>query len=272
MGIGGVIIAVTFDNDGPAIAVNECYQRFFTRGQAEVVLRVHYQDLPRPKLEEKSFDAETAWKMFRSNNEYVLQIPSAMAILKSDFTSGEIFIKAKDTRTSFPLGYPLGEIILMSLLARGRGMMVHACGVKDDKKGWLFVGTSRAGKSTTANLWEKEKDSAVLSDDRIIIRSSEGKFWMYGTPWHGEARACSPERALLERVFFLKHAKRNTMKSMSPIEIVSRLIISSFPTFWDKKGMEFTLKFCAELAQRVPCYELGFVPDKSAIDFVRSNG
>lgn len=57
---------------------------------------------------------------------------------------------------------------------------------------------------------------------------------------------------------------------MSPIDATSRMIVRSFPTFWDKKGMEFTLGFIDELVTEVPCYELGFVPDKTVIDLVKN--
>jgi hypothetical protein len=35
--------------------------------------------------------------------------------------------------------------------------------------------------------------------------------------------------------------------------------------------MEFTMDLFAELAASVPCYQLGFKPDRSAIDFVLMN-
>ena len=270
LGVGGIIISATADIDAPAIPLNDTYRPFLSNGHPEVTLHIRYGDLPRRTQEEKFFDTKTTWKMFRSGGKYVLKISSMMAVLKPDFKSGDIFIKTKNVRTTFPLCYPLGEIILINLLAKGRGIMLHACGVKDSKKGCLFVGSSQAGKSTTANLWKKEKDATILSDDRIIVRKMENRFWIYGTPWHGNAKVSSPKRAPLGKIFFLKHAKRNSIKKIDLIEAISRLIVCSFPTFWDKEGMEFTLKFCAELAKRVSCYELGFVPDESILNFIRN--
>ena len=148
-------------------------------------------------------------------------------------------------------------------------MMVHSCGISDKGRGLLFAGSSQSGKRTMANLWKKEKDTAALSDDRIIVRKMKKKFWIYGTPWHGDAKVCLKEKAPLEKIFFLKHTKNNIIKKVGPADAVSRLIICSFLPFWDKKGMEFTLKFCAELVENVPCYELGFVPDEHVLDFVR---
>jgi len=47
------------------------------------------------------------------------------------------------------------------------------------------------------------------------------------------------------------------------------LLVRCFPPLWDAEGMRFTLDFCAHLVGEVPCYELGFVPDGSVVDFVR---
>jgi hypothetical protein len=38
---------------------------------------------------------------------------------------------------------------------------------------------------------------------------------------------------------------------------------------WDETGMQFTLDFCAQLVETVPCYELGFVPHKDVLELVR---
>jgi len=73
----------------------------------------------------------------------------------------------------------------------------------------------------------------------------------------------------LERVFIIQHADENRAVPLIPLDATSRLLVRSFPTFWDQKGMTFTLEFLSQLSQAVPCYELGFVPDESVVDFVR---
>jgi len=256
---------------------NALYHLFLTEGDSEVILRFRHDSAfqgDKNLLGEILFDTQPNWRLCYSNKKYIFQTRDRTAILTPDFTSGEIYI-TKNPR-SFPFTYPLDEVLMINLLAQERGVMVHSCGVSSKGQGLLFTGTSRAGKSTIANLWKSQiangrlqnEEVSILSDDRIIIRKMDGQFWMYGTPWHGDAKVCSPEKAPLERIFFLKHAKENTVKKIKPLEAASRLIVCSFPTFWDKKGMEFTLEFCAELAQKVPCYELGFVPDESVLDFV----
>ena len=69
----------------------------------------------------------------------------------------------------FPLEYPLDELAMMHRLALGEGVEVHALGLADeDGSGYLFLGHSGAGKSTTARLWKEQPGVRLLSDDRII--------------------------------------------------------------------------------------------------------
>lgn len=246
------------------------YSLFLAKGRPEVILRFQYDsDYHRDKnlLGKVLFDTQPNWRLCYSNKRYFLEARDRAMVLSPDFTFGEVHV-TRD-RNYFPFTYPLDEVLMINLLGRKRGILVHACGVKKNNGGGLlFAGASGAGKSTITHFWKKGKDTTILSDDRIIIRNMDSKFWIYGTPWHGDAKACSTERASLKKLFFLKHAKNNSIRKIEPLDAASRLIVCSFPAFWDKQGMKFTLKFCAKLAQDIPCYELGFVPDKSILDFL----
>jgi hypothetical protein len=158
---------------------------------------------------------------------------------------------------------------MIGLLCKGRGVLLHACGVAHDGQGLVFAGTSGAGKSTLARLWADQKDVEVLSDDRVIVREQGGRFMVYGTPFHGDARLASPEGVPLERIYLIDHAPKNRLAPLDPLDAASRLLVRSFPTFWDAEGMAFTTGLLGKLAQRVPCHELGFAPDGRIVDFVR---
>jgi hypothetical protein len=266
--IGGIVISVASNNNLNLEADDE-RQAFITSERPEVILQVHRGILPGYKSERVLFDPGVGWTLHQTNSGYVLRDYHTVAVLEADWQVGQIYVDPEEWAEEFPLGNRLNELLIISLLAKGRGVMAHACGISTNSKGLLFPGISQAGKSTMANLWKSERGKVtVLSDDRIIIRKQNGQFWIYGTPWHGEAKACSPEQAPLEKIFFLKHAEKNEIKKMSPIDATSRMVVCSFPTFWDKKGMEFTLGFIDELTREVPCYELSFVPDESVLDFI----
>lgn len=143
-------------------------------------------------------------------------------------------------------------------------------GLNTKNKGFLFVGSSGRGKSTLANLFKKEKDAEILNDDRVAIRKIKSCFWIYGTPWHGERKLYSFCKASLEKNIFFKHAKVNTLKKISLTKALPRLIAFSFPPFWDKDKMKFNLEFYYNLAKNIFIYELGFVPQKKVIEFLKN--
>ena len=282
IGIAEIVISIVSEGTFTDFALDDAHTHFASEGEPEVSLCLHYGKLTNDyDLGKKIFDSGSIWSFYRRNENYILRIsytsenstPDRIAILKPDFRSGDVYIpdrRSNEPITSDPLLYPFAELLIINLLSQGRGVLIHSCGIYNNEKGMLFAGESGAGKSTLSNLWKDKKDVAVLSDDRIIVRRMEGRFWIYGTPWHGDAKVCSPEKAPLEKIFFLKHAKMNKVERIEGIAAASKLLVRSFPTFWDKKGMEFTLGFIDELTREVPCYELSFVPDERVLDLVKS--
>jgi hypothetical protein len=167
--------------------------------------------------------------------------------------------------------YPLAELMMVNLLAHGRGVLLHACAVKEGDQGILFAGHSGDGKSTIAELWRSQSGSTVLSDDRVIVRKKDGQFWIYGTPWHGDVPAHDPVTVPLSQIFIIQHARQNQISPLKPVECASRLFVRSFPTFWYSQGVEFSIDFLGQLTQEVLCTELGFIPDESLIHFVKEH-
>ena len=193
--------------------------------------------------------------------------------MKRDFSTGEVLLHRPYFNTDqslHPLGYPLDELLFTNFLALGKGTEVHACGVTDSQgRGHLFVGQSTAGKTTIARLWENEPGVTVLSDDRIILRRIENKIWMYGTPWHGEAMLASPSRAPLTAVYFLEKGQKNELISQKASDSISHFFTCSFPPFYNRDALDFTLSFLEDVVKTVPSYALKFTPDKSAVEFIK---
>ncbi len=188
-----------------------------------------------------------------------------------DFRSGDLYALSErgDFFSSQCFAYPLHEILMIHLLCRDQGLLLHACGIVDRGEGILFCGMSGGGKSTLANIWKDQAGNIVLSDDRVIVRMIAGDLTAFGTPWHGQAGHSSPETGQLRRIFFIEHAEKNWVKKLSRTETVSNLVARSFPPLWDRDGMIRTLEFADILSQQIPCYALGFVPDDRIIEFVR---
>jgi hypothetical protein len=169
-----------------------------------------------------------------------------------------------------PFVYPFDEVVFLARLSRLRGVLVHACGLALGGRGILFLGTSGAGKSTTARLWKERGGVTILSDDRIVIRAEGDGYRIYGTPWHGEAGWETPASARLDAVFILDQAPRNRVVEITPSAAVAQMMVRSFPAMWDQQGLEFAVRFLARLAESVPVRKLQFLPDRTAVDCVLS--
>ncbi len=229
------------------------------------------------------FDSGGIWKLYEQQNEFLFVFSSPrfigggvykLALFDKDFCRGQVrLVKScyPPGESIYPLEYPLDELLMLNLLGRGRGVELHACGIVDGAgQGFLFCGQSGAGKSTTAGLWQKDVPGAeVLSDDRIVIRKESGTYFMYGTPWHGDAQLSQAKRAPLSRVFVLKQGRQNGIQTLSAATAAAELFARSFPAFHDSSALDFTVQFLSEMSDQKPCELLTFVRDSSAVEFVR---
>jgi hypothetical protein len=199
--------------------------------------------------------------------------PYKAAWFDPSFSRGHIILNRTLLRTDdriFPLEYPIDELAMMHRLALGEGVELHALGLADqDGSGYLFVGHSGAGKSTTARLWMAEDRVRLLSDDRIILRKHNGNFWMYGTPWHGDAGVASQGRALLSSIFLLEQFPRDELAPLPPPQAAAELFARAFVPHYLGAGIDFTLGFLKSLAQSIPCSTFRFTPTKSAVEAIR---
>lgn len=220
------------------------------------------------------FDSGGVWKLFDDGDGYQIECRGngdqlyKIAFFSKDLTRGTVKMVPFDVTTPYPLQYPLDEVILNMLLPRHGGVELHACGLVDrNGNGYLFAGNSGAGKTTTARLWQNDA-AEILSDDRIVVRPHDGEWWMYGTPWHGEAEICSSSRAPLRRIFLLDQAKSNFVTPASPAAAVARLLACAFPPFHDASGLSAIAGTLATIVNDVPVERFAFVNDHTAVDFV----
>lgn len=243
-------------------------------------LIVHYGNIPEVETTSEGFRSGGAWEVSKSGEQYVFRFSSPiydqplykLAVISSDFSHGEVFMRpipgSSIGGAIYPLEHPFDEVLINHWLAKGHGIELHACGICWEGMGWPCCGSSGAGKSTMARLWQEAHAGEVLSDDRIIIRKFE-EFMVYGTPWHGDAHLTLNKGCPVRAVFFLEHAAANQVERLRPIEAASLLLARSFPTFWESTRMQRTLDFINDVVQQVPCFKLGFVPNESVVHFLK---
>ena len=275
LGIRIADLSISIEGDIPLDEweIPASYKPFVQSGKEDIQLHLHRKGL-NGKLGKKTFDCPPIWTLYRQNGTSVIKIHYELhdlartLVLAPPIEKADLYFTDKSPRFLDPFFGPTMELLIVHSLAEGKGAIIHACGISKDGKGILFVGESGAGKSTIAKMWDQEPGVDVLSDDRNIVRKKGDRFWVYGTPWHGDAKFASAESVVLERIFFLRQGKENAISEIKEIHPVSLFLTTSFPPFWDAEGMVFTLEMLTDLTTQVPCQELTFRPDKSIIDFV----
>ena len=277
--IAGIGLSFLFDQNLSEFGAEDIDYEFITDIRPETKLRVHHDSFPEKSRGKEIFDSGSTWALYRDQGKYVLQDssfdfdppPNQLVILESDFKSGDIYINDKLFKNLLPdpLGFPLNQVLMILLLSRCKGVMLHACGIDDRGHGYLFLGNSGHGKSTIARLWSENK-ATVLNDDRIIVREINGELLMYGTPWSGDFKEVSSKGLPIRKLFFLRHGEKNSVVPKKGREAVLMLLTRCFPPIWDKKGMEYTMDLCHRMVNKVPCYEFSFEPDRKIVDFVRN--
>ncbi|HEV2697546.1 MAG TPA: hypothetical protein VGU90_06105 [Terriglobales bacterium] len=278
--IGGISVSlpVVFPDD--TFIPREFAQFESLRNIPDIEVKVNWCDALMPSSEKPLFDSGAVWRLFREAGDLVFDFttpalgpaPYKQMRVDNGFRQVEITLSSNllaERTPIYPLEYPTDELLITNFLSSGIGVEVHGCGVIDrEGRGYLFLGHSGAGKSTTARLWHSLRKAEVLSDDRIILRLHDGELWMYGTPWHGEGAFASANKAKVSGLFVLQHGNDNRFASLSNARSVGELFARCFPPFHSANALERTVEFLQRALTAVPAHEFRFTPDSRAIKAV----
>ncbi len=170
-----------------------------------------------------------------------------------------------DGGQAFALREPALELWACFLLMRGRGLLVHGCGLLRPEGVRVFAGPSGVGKSTLAGILTAAEAGTILSDDRLVVRAGLEAVRVHGTPWHGEARYSSAQAGDLLALYFLEQAAHSELSELGRAEAAARLAASCFMAGWPRDGLQNILDLAAGTVERVPAYLLRFAPDRSLV-------
>jgi len=210
--------------------------------------------------------------------------PARQVTVDAGFRCGEVLGQFGSYSGPAESVYPLRNIdiiLFANWLAESGDLILHAAGVQAGERGYCFAGTSGAGKSTLAasllSTWREAAETAttnggtveVLGEDNLVLRCLEGRFWIYGTPWHQDPAMCSPLGVPLEKLFFLDRTAAAGVESVGPVEGVARLLQSAFVPYYRPEAVSGILERLALLAQQVPFYTLSYQLGADVLKLIR---
>jgi len=198
--------------------------------------------------------------------------PTRQITVDSAYREGEIVYKTGDVARSVHTLYPLQDIdikIYANWLARYGDLIMHACGIDDAGAGYVCVGPSGAGKSTLASALVSDSQITVLGEDNVIVRYLEGRFLLYGTPWHTNPARCAPGGVPLQKLFLLDRKAEPGVRSVTRLEGIQRVLQDSFIPYYNHTGVGRILDTLGHLAEHVPFYSLSYSLGSDVLRLIR---
>lgn len=116
--------------------------------------------------------------------------------------------------------------LLAENLVRYDTLLIHGSALCLDGEAYIFIAASGTGKSTHTRLWREMFRERVwmINDDKPMLKITEGRVLVYGTPWDGKhhlsRNACAPLKAVVS----LHRAESNKIKRMAKSDAFSELI------------------------------------------------
>lgn len=207
----------------------------------------------------------TSYKLIIYDQQNI-NIVQQVAILNSELNEWKVYCNQDDNNKINPLLYPLGPLVLYYLTVKFDAIMLHSSGVFDNDKGRIFSGFSGVGKSTMAGLWQKAGNK-IINDDRLIIRKNNNGYTMHNTPMF---YVDIPKEAPVHSISLIHHSAENTIKKLNGAIAVSRIMACCIQHGYNNNFIQHHLEFLSQLCNNISVYDVGFKPDISIVDFIRT--
>lgn len=191
-----------------------------------------------------------------------LQALRRKLVVDIGFTNGRLLgdFKRFEQVGNYPLPQDLEIVFYANWLGNFGDLILHASGIALDGKGYAFVGPSGVGKSTLAGLLKDEPGVTVLGEDQLVLRYLGDTFWIFGTPWHQDRSLCSPMGVPLEKLFFLEKNGESSLKQLSALQGITKLLQTAFIPYYRPDVLEKILGRLDLLAQSILFSRLSYVP------------
>ncbi len=143
--------------------------------------------------------------------------------------------------------------------------LIHAAGLQKTGKGFLFTGSSGAGKTTVSKLSLPEAE--IISDELIVVDEDHDGYWISQGAKRSEIAKASDKTAKLCAIFILIQDKTNSLTQLKGsnigIKLMSNIVYvkTSGGSNWENILTE-KLRIISKITEHIPVYELRFTKDK----------
>ena len=171
--------------------------------------------------------------------------------------AAEIAVSAEEAEKeahceSFPEGYLESLAIyrkICEMLIDDGIMLFHCSALAVDGEGVLFTAPSGTGKSTHARLWRGifGKRAVVVNDDKPLIRITENRVVVNGTPFCGKHGLENNISAQVKYIFVLSQSEKNSVRRLSAAEALPALLKQTYLPRENAEKMKKTIEMAKKL-------------------------
>ncbi len=176
----------------------------------------------------------------------------------------------KTQKPFLPSKLALSLFLLQHSFINQQGLIIHAAGGSVHGKGLIFPAPSGGGKSTLSQLLLANSQNRLFSEERLIVRSVNDIWQVWGTPWHGEGRIARNDSVPLSALIFLRQAQKTKITELSPTTGLHSLLQTVSIPWYSGEWVDKGLALCELLLQEIPAFELAFRPDQGAVQAVEN--
>ena len=157
------------------------------------------------------------------------------------------------------------SISINHLMLQFNTLFFHASYIRYKGDGIIFTAASGTGKSTQAGLWEKYKGAEIINGDKAVVRI-EDTAKVYSTMFSGTSGICKNISSPLKAVVVLEKGNDNSVRCLSPIEIIKYLMPNIFvDNVIDSEKIK-AYDLIIKLSMMVPVYFYSCTKDESAVE------
>jgi len=274
LSISLLAIKIKFLFPNTHFVVSDCYKNFFVYNSKKRNLNFTERNLLTLNFENKSNSridlfytriAQTKiWELWETHKgDFLFYLPKSnprrFVLVSRDFSSGEIFgeLIKKEDNVPFPLKH-IDILIYANWLAEFGDLILHASGIAYEGEGYAFIGKSGRGKSTLVSNLSNHHELTVLGEDQVILRYLDGRFWIFGTPWHLNPEFCSPIGVPLKFLFVLDRFAEHVTSPLSPLEAMAAIMQTAFIPYYRKTKVEGIMDNLNLLVRKKRIYTLSY--------------
>lgn len=202
------------------------------------------------------------------NNIKVMPFTDSLAIFNGDSRSSYIFLHKRCTQNMMSTrNLDILKLLFLMIVTEENGALLHASSVDEKGFGYTFVGPSNSGKSTIVRMAGFKR---ILSDDTTVIRRINHSYAIFSNPWWNADTdidiTYSQNSVPLKAIFFIKKARKTSMRKMDIKEILARLMYNEEPfrqfSFYNNRGgIKNCYVFFWALFKNIPVFELQIKKD-----------